>query len=98
MWTPGESGAHQTLEDFVHNTLKLYHRRDEPGPVTTSRLSPHLRFGEISPHQIWAEVDRTLPADAEKNKAKFLSEVGWREFSYNILFHFPELHNKNFRP
>ena len=98
MWTPGESGAHQRLEDFVHNTLKLYHRRDEPGPVTTSRLSPHLRFGEISPHQIWAEVDRTLPADAEKNKAKFLSEVGWREFSYNILFHFPELHSKNFRP
>ena len=98
MWTPGESGAHQRLEDFVHNTLKLYHRRDEPGPVTTSRLSPHLRFGEISPHQIWGEVDRTLPADAEKNKAKFLSEVGWREFSYNILFHFPELHNKNFRP
>ena len=98
MWTPGESGAHQRLEDFVHNTLKLYHRRDEPGPVTTSRLSPHLRFGEISPHQIWAELDRTLPADAEKNKAKFLSEVGWREFSYNILFHFPELHSKNFRP
>ena len=98
MWTPGESGAHQRLEDFVRNTLKLYHRRDEPGPVTTSRLSPHLRFGEISPHQIWAEVDRTLPADAEKNKAKFLSEVGWREFSYNILFHFPELHSKNFRP
>ena len=98
MWTPGESGAHQRLEDFVHNTLKLYHRRDEPGPVTTSRLSPHLRFGEISPHQIWAELDRTLPADAEKNKAKFLSEVGWREFSYNILFHFPELHAKNFRP
>jgi deoxyribodipyrimidine photo-lyase len=98
MWAPGETGAHQRLEDFVHNTLKLYHRRDEPGPVTTSRLSPHLRFGEISPHQIWAEVDRNLPADAEKNKAKFLSEVGWREFSYNILFHFPELHSKNFRP
>ncbi len=98
MWTPGEAGAHQRLEDFVHNTLKLYHRRDEPGPVTTSRLSPHLRFGEISPYQIWAEVDRTLPADAEKNKAKFLSEVGWREFSYNILFHFPELQSKNFRP
>lgn len=98
MWTPGEAGAHQRLEDFVHNTLPLYHRRDEPGPVTTSRLSPHLRFGEISPHQIWAELNRPLPADAEKNKAKFLSEVGWREFSYNILFHFPELERKSFRP
>lgn len=98
MWTPGEKGAHDRLHDFVDNTLRLYHRRDEPGPVTTSRLSPHLRFGEMSPHQIWAELDRTLPADAEKNKAKFLSEVGWREFSYNILFHFPELDSRNFRP
>ena len=98
MWTPGEEGAKRRLDDFVENTLKLYHRRDEPGPVTTSRLSPHLRFGEISPHQIWAELDRSLPAEAEKNKAKFLSEVGWREFSYNILFHFPDLDSKNFRP
>ena len=98
MWTPGEKGAHERLDDFVENTLRLYHRRDEPGPVTTSRLSPHLRFGELSPHQIWAKLDRTLPPDADKNKAKFLSEVGWREFSYNILFHFPELDTKNFRP
>ena len=98
MWSPGEVGAHSRLQDFVDNTLQQYHRRDEPGPVTTSRLSPHLRFGEISPHQIWAELDRSLPAEAEKNKAKFLSEVGWREFSYNILFHFPELDSKNFRP
>jgi deoxyribodipyrimidine photo-lyase len=82
----------------VSNVLKNYHRRDEPGPVTTSRLSPHLRFGEISPHAIWHALERTLPSDAEKNKAKFLSEIGWREFSYNILFHFPELSSKNFRP
>ena len=98
MWAPGEKGAHDRLDDFVDNTLRLYHRRDEPGPVTTSRLSPHLRFGELSPHQIWARLDRSLPPEAEKNKAKFLSEVGWREFSYNILFHFPELDTKNFRP
>lgn len=98
IWDPGERGAMSRLSDFIDNTLALYHRRDEPGPVTTSRLSPHLRFGEISPHQIWAALDRTLPPEAEKNKAKFLSEVGWREFSYNILFHFPQLDEKNFRP
>ena len=98
MWTPGESGAHTRLENFVENTLKNYHRRDEPGPVTTSRLSPHLRFGEISPHQIAHALDRSLPAEAEKNKAKFLSEVGWREFSYNILFHSPDIATRNFRP
>lgn len=98
MWQPGERGANARLQDFVSNTLKNYHRRDEPGTVTTSRLSPHLRFGEISPHTVWHTLERTLPADAEKNKAKFLSEIGWREFSYNILFHFPELASKNFRP
>jgi deoxyribodipyrimidine photo-lyase len=98
MWTPGEEGAHARLEDFVTNILASYHRRDEPGPVTTSRLSPHLRFGEISPHTIWHALEDTLPADAAANKAKFMSEIGWREFSYNILFHFPELASKNFRP
>jgi deoxyribodipyrimidine photo-lyase len=98
MWTPGESGATERLEDFVTNTLASYHRRDEPGPVTTSRLSPHLRFGEISPHTIWHALERELPADAAQNKAKFLSEIGWREFSYNILFHAPDLAHKNFRP
>jgi deoxyribodipyrimidine photo-lyase len=98
MWHPGEQGATDRLDDFAGNTLKNYHRRDEPGPVTTSRLSPHLRFGEISPHTIWHALERTLPADAEKNKAKFLSEIGWREFSYNILFHFPKLASNNFRP
>jgi deoxyribodipyrimidine photo-lyase len=98
MWTPGELGAKDRLEDFVANILKSYHRRDEPGPVTTSRLSPHLRFGEISPHTIWHALERDLPAEASKNKAKFLSEIGWREFSYNILFHFPDLAQKNFRP
>lgn len=98
MWTPGEKGARARLEGFIDSTLRLYHRRDEPGPVTTSRLSPHLRFGEISPHTIWYALEGPLPAEAAKNKAKFLSEIGWREFSYTILFHNPELHAKNFRP
>jgi deoxyribodipyrimidine photo-lyase len=96
-WTPGEKGAQARLDDFVSNTLENYHRRDEPAPVTTSRLSPHLRFGEISPHTIWYTLEQQLPASAEKNKAKFMSEIGWREFSYNILFHQPDLHSRNFR-
>ena len=98
VWTPGEAGAHQQWQDFLANTLSNYHRRDEPGPVTTSRLSPHLRFGEISPHTVWADLEHTLPPGAEKNKAKFLSEIGWREFSYNILFHKPDIASDNFRP
>ncbi|MBT5617073.1 MAG: deoxyribodipyrimidine photo-lyase [Microbacteriaceae bacterium] len=98
MWTPGEAGAHARLEDFIENILREYHRRDEPGPITTSRLSPHLRSGEISPQSIWYALERNLPGDAQANKAKFLSEIGWREFSYNILYHFPELDTANYRP
>jgi deoxyribodipyrimidine photo-lyase len=97
-WTPGEQGALGRLENFVETTLSNYHRRDEPAPTTTSRLSPHLRFGEISPHTIWHALEQDLPPAAQANKAKFLSEIGWREFSYNILFHQPDLHTKNFRP
>jgi deoxyribodipyrimidine photo-lyase len=98
LWTPGEQGAQNRLKTFVDETLSSYHRRDEPGIESTSRLSPHLRFGEISPHAIWNRLESGVPELAEKNTAKFLSEVGWREFSYNILFHQPELAEKNFRP
>ena len=97
-WTPGEAGALARLEGFLENTLASYHRRDEPAPVTTSMLSPHLRFGEISPHTIWHQVEADIPHDARKNAAKFLSEIGWREFSYSILYTHTDLHQKNFRP
>lgn len=96
-WTPGEAGAHSRFENFVQTTLNSYHRRDEPGIESTSKLSPHLRFGEISPHILWHRLDGDLPDISSENTAKFLSEVGWREFSYNILFHQPELAEKNFR-
>lgn len=97
-WHPGETGAHDQLESFVDERLASYHRRDEPAVEATSRLSPHLSFGEISPFQIWERVNADVPAGAKKNIAKFLSEVGWREFNANILFHCPELAEKNYRP
>ena len=97
-WHPGEEGAHDQLESFATERLADYHRRDEPAVEATSRLSPHLSFGEISPFQIWARMHGDLPAAATKNVAKFLSEVGWREFNANILFHSPELAEKNYRP
>lgn len=92
-WTPGEAGAHARLDTFLTEGLPLYHRRDEPAVAATSRLSPHLRFGEVSPFQLWAAAH-----GRDKNSAKFLSEVGWREFSWNILFHSPNLSVENFRP
>jgi deoxyribodipyrimidine photo-lyase len=96
-WTPGSEGALDQLEHFVEHGLPVYHRRDEPGIDATSRLSPHLRFGEISPHQVWARVQGPLTPEATKNRAKFLSEIGWREFSYSILFHAPQLATVNVR-
>ena len=97
-WHPGEEGAHEQLESFTNERLASYHRRDEPAVAATSRLSPHLSFGEISPFQIWERMHRNLSPAATKNVAKFLSEIGWREFNANILFHSPELAEKNYRP
>jgi deoxyribodipyrimidine photo-lyase len=96
-WTPGEAGALDRLERFIDEGLPLYHRRDEPGIEATSRLSPHLRFGELSPHQVWARVHGPLEPAAAANRAKFLSEIGWREFSYSILFHQPTIATVNVR-
>jgi len=98
-WTPGEASAHDALEEFVGDRLRDYHLRDQPGIDVTSGLSPRLRFGEISPFQIWDRLEHgQLSGGARTNAAKFLSEVGWREFNWNILFHFPTLHTDNFRP
>ena len=98
-WAPGELGALDALEAFAARGLEDYHLRDQPGVEATSRLSPHLRFGEVSPFQVFHRVEHgPLSGAARANAAKFLSELGWREFNASILFHFGELATKNFRP
>jgi deoxyribodipyrimidine photo-lyase len=93
-WVPGEEGAARRLKAFVSGVMERYaDQRNLPGTAGTSMLSPHLHFGEISPRQIWAAV-QALSADSgvfppSKGAAVFLSEVGWREFAYHLLFHFP---------
>jgi deoxyribodipyrimidine photo-lyase len=83
-WTPGEKGAHRRLEEFVHDRLPRYaDERDAPAAEATSRLSPHLRFGELSPYQVWHGVRRAEGSAAAKEK--FLTELGWREFDYDLL-------------
>lgn len=96
-WTPGEAGAHQRLERFLASGLALYHRRDEPGIESTSGLSPHFRFGEISPYQVWHAVESVVTPENRANASRFLSEVGWREFSYHQLFHNTDIHRRNLR-
>jgi deoxyribodipyrimidine photo-lyase len=99
-WTIGENAAHERLEDFIETRLTHYaDGRDEPSRLVTSELSPHLRFGEISPFQIWHRVGAAKAhggADVLKNATKFMAEVGWREFSYHLLYHWPDLATVNF--
>ncbi len=95
-WCPGEKGAKDNLARFLKNTLKDYKLlRNRPDLVHTSRLSPHLHFGEISPIQIWhaAMSQQTYQNDRDC----FLSELSWREFSYHLLFHFKDLPTKAFK-
>lgn len=99
-WRPGEVGAFGRLEEFLSGALQTYASdRDRPAKAGTSRLSPHLHFGEISPRQVWHAVTtevvrRTgLATGAES----FLRELGWREFSYHLLWHWPNFCERSFR-
>lgn len=96
VWTPGETGGQDKLKDFVENALKGYEEgRDFPSRPATSMLSPHLTMGEISPAQVW-DATRSLPSNIASNDiSRFRKEIVWREFCYHLLFHFPELNEKN---
>ena len=97
-WTPGEAGARARLAAFLDSGAKDYARlRDRPDQPATSRLAPHMHFGEISARAVFHAVrareasGEIAPADA----AKFLAEVGWREFCRYMLHHFPKLGTDN---
>lgn len=102
-WAPGESAAKDKLDDFIEHSLSGYkNNRNYPSKCGTSRLSPHLHFGEISPHQIWYKAQVFGQINHKLSKFQddldcFLSEIGWREFSYYLLYHFPSLPYKNFQ-
>jgi deoxyribodipyrimidine photo-lyase len=102
-WEPGEAGAARQLRRFIAEGMGSYaDRRNLPGVVGTSRLSPHLHYGEIGPRQIWAAV-REVGAERGvfppgKGAQVFLSEVGWREFAHHLLYHFPATASEPLRP
>ncbi len=96
-WTPGEQAARERLARFVDEDLAGYtRRRDLPAADATSRLSPHLTWGEISPGQVWHAV-RAREPDQPAEAAKFLSELGWRDFSGHLLLAAPDLATANWR-
>ncbi|MBN2492902.1 MAG: deoxyribodipyrimidine photo-lyase [Planctomycetes bacterium] len=102
-WTPGEAGARARLRRFVTRALADYvdgrNRPDRPG---SSRLSPHLHFGEISPRRVWQAVKqasaRTDSGSARTSMDTFLAEIGWREFAHHLLWHFPATVDDPLRP
>ncbi len=93
-WTPGEAGALARLHSFCDEALSTYpHQRDFPAIDGVSRLSPHLHAGEIGPRQIWHTLMdwQNLSPDGSVFAAEsFLRQLGWREFAYHILHHFPD--------
>jgi deoxyribodipyrimidine photo-lyase len=97
-WQPGELAAQARLRRFLSVGARTYSsERDRPDRDVASGLSPHLRFGEISPRQVWhaarfaAAEQPNLASDIEK----FLSELGWREFCRHQLFDHPDLATRN---
>lgn len=97
-WEPGEEGAHRRLEDFLDGPARDYGTgRNVPGVEGTSRLSPHLRFGEVSPFRIWREIRSSFPREVPADVGIFRSELGWREFCWHLLYTNPELATRNYR-
>ncbi len=94
-WVPGRQGSRERLDAFIADKLSGYpDERNIPGKAATTMLSPHLRFGEISPRAVWhaAEI-----ADAPRASIfKFHQELLWREFSYHLLYHYPDLRQENY--
>jgi deoxyribodipyrimidine photo-lyase len=96
VWEPGAPAAELKLAAFVRSNLADYkndrNRLDLDG---ISRLSPHLHWGELSPRQVWAQ---TAARASSKSRAAgpvaFLTELGWREFAYHLLYHFPQTANR----
>jgi deoxyribodipyrimidine photo-lyase len=93
-WSPGEAGASEQLNQFLTEALSEYPTgRDRPDRRGTSRLSPHLHFGEISVRQIWFALLGRRHGGGIRPSAQaicsYTSEIGWREFAHHLLFHFP---------
>jgi deoxyribodipyrimidine photo-lyase len=97
-WQPGEAGAHKRLQQFLTESIEQYHTlRDRPDIDATSRLSPHLHHGEITPRQIWRAALHQSRGEWTAGVEAFLRELAWREFAYHILYHHPHTQHQPLR-
>jgi len=90
-WTPGEAGAHARLAAFVAHAPAYEDTRNLPAEGGTSRLSPHLHFGEISPATLW----HALLGGKDEGTASFRRELIWRDYAQNIILAFPDYGRRN---
>lgn len=91
-WSIGEAAALKKWKSFCEDAIRDYGTNKEiPGVDGTSRLSPHLHFGEISVRQMWRDLH---DIEDSEGKTKFMAQLGWREFSHNLLHHHPDLRRK----
>ncbi|KFN40998.1 cryptochrome/photolyase family protein [Arenimonas oryziterrae] len=99
-WRPGEAGAQELLDVFIDGAARGYKdQRNFPDRTGSSKLSPHLHFGEISPRQILQRLRaENWPVKYEIDINHYISELGWREFSHHLLFHYPKTSNENLSP
>jgi len=100
LWQPGAAGAREKLRNFLGGAIANYDEgRNHPALACTTRLSPHLHFGEISPREVWYAARARGNADAGVSDQvdKFLSELGWREFSHHLMHHFPHIAEEPFK-
>lgn len=94
-WQPGIEGAREHLQRHLVETMKPYpDDRDRPDRWGTSRLSPHLHFGELSPREVWDACRSVAMTDGSKGivrgEESYLRQIGWREFAHHLLYHYPE--------
>ncbi|WP_348535989.1 deoxyribodipyrimidine photo-lyase [Labrys sp. LIt4] len=101
-WRRGEAAGLAYLQDFLDEDLAGYaDNRDRLDDRTTSRLSPYLRAGNVSARQLWHALSVRQDggmAAGDRDIEKFKSELGWREFSYSLLYHCSPLHERNLQP
>jgi deoxyribodipyrimidine photo-lyase len=99
IWHAGEAGAHQALEVFVEGALRGYlDQRDLPDRIGTSRLSPHLHFGEIAPWRVIARLQAQRGVSLDRDIDGFIRQLVWREFAHHLLHHFPHTAQQNLNP
>lgn len=92
-WTPGEAAAHETLEGFKDRVSDYEEDRNLPSVDGSSRLSPHLHFGEVSPMQVWHALSR----HSGKGADSFRGEVIWRDYAQNVIYQFPKYPDSSYR-